>query len=62
MRLFAIGDTHLPSTRNKTMDRFGWLEHPLPLQRAWDAKVGADDVIIIAGDISWGTRPHEVME
>ena len=24
MRLFAIGDTHLPSTRGKTMDRFGW--------------------------------------
>jgi predicted phosphohydrolase len=61
MRLFAIGDTHLPSTRNKTMDRFGWTGHPLPLQQAWDAKVGADDVIIIAGDISWGTRAHEVM-
>lgn len=61
MRLFAIGDTHLPSTRNKTMDRFGWTDHPLPLQRAWDAKVTNDDVIIIAGDISWGTRPNEVM-
>ena len=62
MRLFAIGDTHLPSTREKTMDRFGWAEHPKPLQKAWDEKVGADDVIIVAGDISWGTRPNEVME
>ncbi len=44
MRLFAIGDTHLPSTRNKDMDRFGWTGHPEPLRQAWDAKVTADDV------------------
>ncbi|MFL5348456.1 MAG: metallophosphoesterase [Hyalangium sp.] len=62
MRLFAIGDTHLPSTRNKDMHRFGWTDHPLPLQRAWDEKVRAEDVIIVAGDISWATRPTEVME
>lgn len=60
MRLFAIGDTHLPSTRNKDMHRFGWTDHPLPLQRAWDEKVKPDDAIIVAGDISWGTRAHEV--
>jgi predicted phosphohydrolase len=62
MRLFAIGDTHLPSARNKDMHRFGWAEHPVPLQRAWDATVGPDDAIIVAGDISWGTRPNEVMD
>ncbi len=62
MRLFAIGDTHLPSTRNKDMHRFGWDEHPLPLQRNWDATVTNDDAIIIAGDISWGTRPADVMD
>ena len=62
MRLWAIGDTHLPSTRNKDMDRFGWNEHPKPLMRAWDAKVSPDDFVIVAGDISWATRPHEVAE
>lgn len=62
MRLFAIGDTHLPSLRKKDMHRFGWDEHPLPLGRNWDATVTNDDAIIIAGDISWGTRPNEVME
>jgi predicted phosphohydrolase len=62
MRLFGIGDTHLPSTRNKDMHRFGWDEHPLPLQRAWDEKVRPDDVVIVAGDISWATRPNEVQE
>lgn len=60
MRLFAIGDTHLPSTRGKSMDKFGWTDHPLPLQRAWDAQVRAEDVVIVAGDISWATRPAEV--
>jgi len=62
MRLFAIGDTHLPSTRNKDMDRFGWSEHPRPLQSAWDEQVRPDDVVIVAGDISWATRPTEVQE
>jgi hypothetical protein len=62
MRLFAIGDTHLPSTRGKTMDRFGWIGHPGPLAEAWDRTVSPDDVIIVAGDISWATRPAEVAE
>jgi len=62
MRLFAIGDTHLPSTRGKTMDRFGWTGHPGPLAEAWDRTVTADDAIIVAGDISWATKPAEVAE
>jgi uncharacterized protein len=62
MRLFAIGDTHLPSTRQKTMHRFGWIDHPIPLQRAWDEKVRPEDAIIVAGDISWATRANEVMD
>ncbi len=62
MRLFAIGDTHLPSTRGKTMDRFGWTGHPGPLAEAWDATVGAGDAVIVAGDISWATKPAEVAD
>lgn len=62
MRLFAIGDTHLPSSRKKDMDRFGWVGHPGPLGQAWDALVRPDDVIIIAGDISWATRSSEVLD
>ncbi|MFT3711403.1 MAG: metallophosphoesterase [Archangium sp.] len=62
MRLFAIGDTHLPSERKKDMDRFGWAEHPGPLMRNWDETVRAEDVVIVAGDISWATRPNEVMD
>jgi predicted phosphohydrolase len=62
MRLFAIGDTHLPSLRQKDMDRFGWKDHPRPLQRAWDEKVRPEDVVIVAGDISWASKPNEVLE
>jgi hypothetical protein len=62
MRLFAIGDTHLPSTRAKDMERFGWHDHPRPLQRAWDETVSPEDVVIVAGDISWATKPAEVLE
>jgi predicted phosphohydrolase len=62
MRLFGIGDTHLPSDRNKDMDRFGWANHPEPLRQAWDSKVAADDVVIVAGDISWATRTSEVVK
>jgi predicted phosphohydrolase len=62
MRLFAIGDTHLPSTRGKTMDRFGWIGHPAPLAEAWDRTVTPEDAIIVAGDISWATKPAEVAD
>lgn len=62
MRLFAIGDTHLPSSRKKDMDRFGWVNHPEPLRQAWDELVKPDDVVIVAGDISWATRTTEVLD
>jgi predicted phosphohydrolase len=44
------------------MHRFGWADHPLPLQRAWDARVGPEDGVLVVGDISWATRPAEVLE
>jgi len=62
VRLFAIGDTHLPSKRGKDMERFGWVNHPEPLRKAWDNLVRPEDVVIVAGDISWATRPSEVLE
>lgn len=62
MKLFAIGDLHLPSARGKDMDRFGWEGHPGPLAAAWDESVGPDDAVLIVGDISWATRPQEAQE
>ena len=55
MALYAIGDLHLSLTANKSMEVFG---------RAWDNYVerireslgalNADDVLVLAGDTSWG--------
>jgi predicted phosphohydrolase len=62
MRLFAIGDLHLPSSRKKDMERFGWAGHPAPLAAAWDALVTAEDLVLVVGDISWATKAHEALE
>ncbi|AKU90190.1 metallophosphoesterase [Vulgatibacter incomptus] len=62
MRLFAIGDLHLPSARGKRMDRFGWKDHPRPLAEAWDQAVAPSDLVLVLGDTSWATRPSEVEE
>jgi uncharacterized protein len=59
MRLFAIGDLHLPSSRKKDMERFGWTGHPGPLGAAWDAAVTAEDLVFVVGDISWATKAQE---
>ncbi len=56
MRLFAIGDTHLSFGRPKPMDIFGerWRDHVTRLAANWDRAVGPDDVVLVAGDVSWG--------
>lgn len=65
MKLFALSDPHLSfGTPNKTMDRFGpqWVGHAAKIAAAWRERVGADDVVLVPGDISWamdleGARP-----
>lgn len=56
MKLFALADPHLSFGHPKPMDIFGevWRDHPARLAAAWDRLVGPDDVVIVAGDISWG--------
>jgi uncharacterized protein len=61
MRLFAIGDLHLPSARHKDMERFGWTGHPAPLAQAWDAAVTPEDLVLVVGDTSWATKPQEAL-
>lgn len=60
-RLFAIGDLHLSHARPKPMSIFGeeWRDHTRQLEQAWQASVGPDDIVLVAGDISWAMRlPH----
>ncbi len=55
MNLFAVSDLHLPGGQDKPMDVFGgnWTGHFEKIQRDWRAKVSKEDVVLIAGDISW---------
>lgn len=58
MRVFAIGDLHLPGGDRKPMDIFGahWANHFDKIRADWRARVSEDDLVLIPGDISWAMR------
>jgi predicted phosphohydrolase len=65
MRLFAIGDVHLPGgPRNKPMDRFGevWRDHVAVVEANWRAVARPDDVLLVVGDLSWAMNLEEARE
>jgi len=59
MRIFAIADLHLSFARPKPMHVFGehWRDHPERIATAWRAVVGPDDIVLVAGDLSWAMKP-----
>ena len=58
MKVFAISDLHLSINNPKPMDIFGpaWDNYLEAIEKDWNKKVGADDVVLIPGDISWAMR------
>ena len=58
MRLFAIGDLHLPGGDDKPMDVFGpqWDRHFLRIQENWQKLIEDEDTVLIPGDISWAMQ------
>lgn len=62
MALYAIGDLHFSPQNSKPMDIFGWGNHKEKIFADWIARVSADDVVIIAGDISWAMKYEEATE
>jgi predicted phosphohydrolase len=62
-RIFAIGDPHLSRAKPKPMDVFGdqWTDHANRIVAACRERVGPDDLLIVAGDISWGMRLEEAL-
>ena len=64
MRLFAIGDLHLPGGDDKPMDVFGpqWDRHFLRIQENWKELVGDEDTVLIPGDISWAMQIGDAQE
>ncbi|MBR2433409.1 MAG: serine/threonine protein phosphatase, partial [Clostridia bacterium] len=64
MKVFAISDLHLSFGANKPMDVFGgnWTNYLEKIVEDWRAKVCDDDVVLIAGDISWAMKLDETKE
>ncbi|EOR24694.1 Ser/Thr protein phosphatase family protein [Clostridium sartagoforme AAU1] len=61
MALYAISDLHLAFTTDKPMDIFGskWLKHDEKIKENWINKITDEDMVLIAGDISWSMRANE---
>lgn len=56
-KIFAISDLHLGFSCAKPMNIFGtrWDNHEEKIFSNWQSTVKEDDVVLIAGDISWET-------
>ncbi len=61
MKIFSISDLHLSGKCDKPMDVFGpgWEGHFEKIKSDWNGKVSDDDVVLVCGDISWGTELSE---
>lgn len=64
MKVFAISDLHLSINNEKPMDIFGpvWEGYLEKIEDDWNEKVGDEDIVLIAGDISWAMRLSEARE
>lgn len=63
MRVFAIGDLHLPGGDMKPMDVFGahWENHFERISESWRQQVTQEDVVLIPGDISWAMQLQDAL-
>lgn len=61
MKVFALSDLHLSTACDKPMDIFGgnWENYTEKIREKWLAKVSPEDLVLIAGDISWGMKLEE---
>ena len=61
MKVFALSDLHLSFSCDKPMDIFGgsWENYTDKIKENWNRVVGAEDIVLIAGDISWAMRLSE---
>ncbi|MCL2555602.1 MAG: metallophosphoesterase [Firmicutes bacterium] len=63
MRVFAISDLHLSINNPKPMDIFGskWDDYIDKIVYDWGKKIADEDVVLIAGDISWAMHLEDAM-
>ncbi len=57
-RIFSISDLHLSINNPKPMDIFGenWEGYLSKIEADWNKKVSENDIVLIAGDISWAMK------
>ncbi len=64
MAIWAIADLHLArGIQGKSMDKFGehWHEHDAKIAANWRDCVADDDLVLVAGDISWAMRLEQAL-
>jgi len=64
MAVWVISDLHLSlGVVGKNMDVFGeqWKDHYKKIQSNWMESIALDDLVLIAGDISWAMRIEDAM-
>ena len=63
MNVYAISDLHLSTTTDKPMNVFGgnWEGHFEKIKTDWLENVKDEDVVLIAGDISWAMKLEDAV-
>lgn len=61
MKIYAIADLHLSLCGQKPMEVFGasWDNYLEIIKEDWNKKVTDEDLVLIAGDISWAMKIEE---
>ncbi len=61
MKIYAISDLHLSFSTDKPMDIFGdeWVNHHIKIKESASVLTD-DDILVIAGDISWALKLENV--
>lgn len=64
MKVFAISDLHMPGKSDKPMNVFGkiWDNYLEKIEEDWKRKVTDEDVVLLAGDLSWAMKLEDVDE
>ena len=63
MKVFAISDLHLSFSSDKPMDIFGesWENYIDIIAENWSKTVSNDDIVLLAGDLSWAMTLENAM-
>ncbi len=64
VNVWAIADLHLSfGVPNKEMDVFGeeWINWTEKIAKNWQSSIHANDLVLIAGDISWAMHPEKAL-